>query len=151
MPTEIPDLWDDDIKVDVLPPLLILKAQAVALNRKTSGILSASVRTELSSISDPEKTTLNETHFLELSAPVYGYSEEILIVTHARSRVYPAQILLPEAIRWSNNLLLSKSNSAATVEEFFKYLREALRSPVTRGSIDTLLARSNEMRQAVKV
>ncbi len=155
MPTEIPDLWDDDIKIDVLPPVLILKAQAVALSRKTSGILSGSVRTEFSGVAEG-KNSLKETHILELTATAYGYSEEILKVTHSQSRVYPAKIELPASIEWSNprglNLMSWNATQAtATVDEFLKYLREALRSPLTRGTIDTLIARSNESRQVVKV
>ncbi len=150
MTTEIPDLWDEDIKVDVLPPVVILRVQAEAISRKTHGILSATVRTEVEGSGEGGKRNLEETHILELTAPAYGYSEEILKVVHPESRVYPAKIELPERINWGNGTV-THANTAATVDEFYTLLREALRSPLTRSSIDTLLARSNETRQAAKV
>ena len=45
MSTTIPDLWSDDIQVDVLTPLVILRAQESRLGRKTQGILEARVTT----------------------------------------------------------------------------------------------------------
>ena len=46
MTTAIPNLWPDDIKVDVLPPIAILKAQEGLLARMTQGMLVAKAPNE---------------------------------------------------------------------------------------------------------
>ena len=43
MPTSELDLWPDQISVDVVSPLALLRIQATALKRKTKGILDARV------------------------------------------------------------------------------------------------------------
>lgn len=83
MPATIPSLWPDDIKVDLLPPLAILRTQADALARLTDGIVRADVYTT----SGHEDFVV---HRLELYAPLYAIRRYgILNVTH-RTDYYPA-------------------------------------------------------------
>lgn len=159
MNTAIPDLWADDIKVDVLPPLAILKAQEGLLARKTQGMLEAKLTTT-------ESANLVQ-HQLDLIAPSLNfYRERLLTATHDRLKLYPVTVasecfapkleisqgplapiqaavkglsefhraVVPEAIH----------RKAATGEEFIQLIREVLRSADVRGLISSLIARINQ-------
>lgn len=150
MPGGIPDLWSDDIQVDVLPPAVILRRQGEALSSKTQGILTARVLS-----GRPIDHTDTRIHSLELVAPALGYSEVILKVEHDESRPYPVSLTLPDAIVWPSvqptaeqpfGPLERETVTANTVKQFLEFLRAALRSEQTRSTIDTLLARSNELK-----
>ena len=142
MTTAIPDLWSDDIHVDVLPPIAVLRAQEGLLAKKTQGILQAKLL-----------TSENETrvqHSLFLIAPVLNfYRVEILSAKHDREMIYPVTVT---AQCWFSEFLpdgdeeIDKRRVAATAEEFINLVRQALRSPEVRGLIESLIARSNEIR-----
>jgi hypothetical protein len=147
MPTEIPDLWGDDIKVDVLPPSVILRAQATLIGRKTQGILSADV---VSSTSDEDGERWEE-HTLQVFATSAGYRESILTVYHSANRVYPVTIQLPEDIDWGGSMIgSSRRVQCYTPEEFMPRLGTALQSRPTQAVIATLLARSNETKLSTR-
>ena len=82
MSAAVTSLWPDDIKVDVLPPLAILRYQAAKLSKLTEGILEADVVT----------TTGHEdfaVHRLDLvAAKLDGRAYRILTATH-RAAFYP--------------------------------------------------------------
>src|SRR4051794_24140654 len=85
MTATIPDLWSDDIRVDVLPPVAILRAQEGMLLRKTKGMLLAKVSTR--------KTPHGIQHVLDLVAPTLSdYTERVLTVRHKIEKAYPAAI-----------------------------------------------------------
>jgi hypothetical protein len=142
MPIEIPDLWSDDIKVDVLPPLVILKAQDEAIRKKTGGILHSVITTGSEFEDDQEYVT----YTMDLVAPALGYRESILTVSHRQGKFYPATIVLPEAIGWSTAPGASSSTYSRcySADEFIQQLRIALQSQPTRSTITSLLASSNE-------
>ncbi len=142
MPTAIPDLWSDDIRVDVLPPVAVLRAQEGLLAKKTQGILQAELLTSASE-------TLVQ-HNLYLVAPALNfYRVSLLSATHNRKMVYPVTVI---ARRWFSEFFPNGSEEietkrvAATEEEFIDLVREALRSTEVRGLIQSLIARSNEIR-----
>ena len=130
----IPDLWSDDIKVDVVTPLAILLAQVGPMQRKTKGLLQAEVTT----------TTSNGgwvKHQLDLIAPVLdGYRHRLLAATHERDLVYPVQVDA-ECFEVS-----SAEARAHTEEEFIGIVSIALHSHQVRSIIQSLIARSNERR-----
>ena len=97
MAAQIPDLWSNDIKVDVLSPLAILKTQSELLGTKTKGLLLARVRSVTLKTKDDGT---HESHKFELFAPAINYSEKVLTVQHKEGRVYPAWIIMPDAISW---------------------------------------------------
>ncbi|VTU01782.1 unnamed protein product [Gemmataceae bacterium] len=161
MPIEIPDLWGDDIKVDVLPPLVILKAQDGAISRKTTGILRAEVLTSESEEPDEDGYHKVVTHTLDLTAPALNYSESVLEVSHDSDRMYPAVVSVPDPIDWharsdsptplaSGGVLglmaHSRTVTAHSADEFMTFLGRALQSRYTKATIDSLLAMSNEKR-----
>src|SRR4051794_11804124 len=82
MTTTLPDLWSDDIKVDVLSPLVILRSQEGYLERKTQGLLQAKVATTRSG--DWVQ------HQLDLIAPALGgYRRSLLTARHNAEMIYP--------------------------------------------------------------
>jgi hypothetical protein len=169
MTATIPNLWPEDIKVDVLPPLTILKYQAAKLREITKGILEAEVTT----VSGPEDFA---THRLDLIAPVLeGRSTRVLSVTH-RVDFYPvvleAECFRPKPAPTTFGHVLGTAGIAASVaaalgskvpptwpnpddwrpvandqEELLKRIGEVLKSRQVRATIDSLIALSNEKNQ----
>jgi len=141
MPSKIPDLWPNDISTDVLTPLAIMRSQVPGLERRTKGLLEA----DISSV-EKEKEIV---HNFDLVAPaVDRVRERILVVTHERNRVYPAKM---EAAVFGRNSPgsdyygTSFTARAMSQEDFLKLLSEVIRSPEVRSSIESLIARSNEV------
>jgi hypothetical protein len=141
MPIEIPDLWGDDIKVDVLPPLIILKAQDEAIRRKTQGTL----HTEIITAEEEQNDAIWVIHTLDLIAAAIGYRESILTVSHEREKLYPVAIEVGVPIEWTDGTPAHRIR-CFSADEFIRELRAALQSPLTKSTIATLLARSNEER-----
>jgi hypothetical protein len=156
MSATIPVLWSDDISVDVVSPLAILRAQTGPLSRMTKGLLEAEIETITS---DSGKVQ----HQFDLIAPVLNnFRRRILIATHQRDLVYPvvveAEFSLPDdrppnlsAVAGTRprptDLPLDGRRPAATVQEFIKLVGEVLRSPQIRSLIQSLIARSNDLRK----
>lgn len=135
------DFWSDDIKVEVLSPLMILRAQVPALRKKTKGILQAKVETL--------DTQVETVHEFSLIAPALdNYKEKILTATHKKNIVYPCTIESPGLERVVGNHFedseISNVKVAWTQTEFINILREALQSDIVRSTIDSFLAKSNE-------
>lgn len=149
MTTAIPDLWAPDIKVDVLPPLAILKAQESLLARKTQGMLEAKLSTM-------EAENLVQ-HQLDLIAPSLNfYRERLLTATHDRTMLYPVTItancFYPKPRTQIEAIASQIKNSldqplpqreAATDEDFVQLVRQVLQSEQVRALISSLLARIN--------
>ena len=154
-------LWPDDIKVDVLPPLIILKSQAAKLRELTAGILTGEVVT---STGHDDFVV----HRLEIVAPQLGGRRYgVLTVTH-RASFYPvvleADCFRPRETRMSRvaaatvEVLIASMETewpskndwrpaASDQDEFVKRVGEVLKSPSVRSVIDSLLALSNEKNQ----
>jgi hypothetical protein len=157
MSATIPVLWSDDISVDVLSPLAILRAQIGPLSQKTKGILEAEIDT-ISSESGKVQ------HQFDLVAPILNnFRRRILIATHQKDLVYPvvveAECFVPSdnsifkafarsqpPILQNPNQLLEGQRRAATDEEFIKLVGEVLHSSQVRSLIQSLIARSNDQK-----
>ena len=161
MSAAVTSLWPDDIKVDVLPPLAILRYQAAKLSKLTEGILEADVVT----------TTGHEdfaVHRLDLvAAKLDGRAYRILTATH-RAAFYPV-VMEADCFRPKDSYPVGRSAAALREvvagmsaewprsndwrpaandqDEFLKRVAEVLRSPAVRATIDSLLALSNEKNQ----
>jgi hypothetical protein len=82
------DLWPDDIRVEVLEPLEILRAQEDSLAQKTNRLLRAEVRTTDYKDKNEKVTTI--AHSLDLIAPVLNeYRITLLRATHSADAIYP--------------------------------------------------------------
>lgn len=179
MPTEIPDLWGDDIKVDVLSPLMILKAQDEAIRRKTQGVLRAEITTrEVSGFENrfgnlEKDDELGDNvvrpnwliHTLDIASPVLAYCETLLEVRHAVNRAYPATLTVPAPIQWDldqdstdlddttgaleHSLVGDYKAIAYSAAELLRHLRRALQSQNTRAAVDSMLALANETKEKV--
>jgi hypothetical protein len=148
MTPTIPDLWPEDIKVNVLPPIAVLKAQESLLSRRTQGMLQAKLTTT--------ETDKLVQHQLDLIAPGLNfYRERLLTATHDREMLYPvtvtAEAFAPKPAHPMSNLDLARLRldpsliyrKAATDEEFVRLVREVLQSADVRALIHSLIARIN--------
>jgi hypothetical protein len=157
MTTAIPDLWPSDIKVDVLPPIAILKVQEGSLARRTQGMLQAKLTTT-------ETETLVQ-HQLDLIAPSLNfYRERLLAATHDRIMVYPVTVTAGsfapkpddgkglgghtksaiDSIGRHLTGLGGDQRKAATDAEFLQLIRDVLHSEEVRALIYSLIARINQ-------
>lgn len=157
MTLPIPDLWSDDIRVDVLTPVVILRSQAQLLGQKTQGILNAEITT-----TSQEKW---RQHQLDIIAPLLnGYRATLLTAKHERLMVYPVlvrakcfipreevQALFPQSITMSTIMKGLMTNEpppdqreASTQDAFIELVRQVLQSDDVRAMIQSLIARSNE-------
>jgi hypothetical protein len=156
MAASIPVLWSDDISVDVLSPLAILRGQTEPLSRMTKGILEAGIETITS---DKGKVQ----HRLDLVAPALNnFHRRILLATHQNDLVYPvvvdAECFLPERVESNWDALIPSFSKivtvrdplsegqrrAATDKEFIELVGQVLRSSQVRSLIQSLIARSND-------
>lgn len=149
MITAIPDLWSEDINVNVLPPIAVLKTQESLLARKTQGMLQAKVTTT--------ETDKLVQHSLDLIAPGLNfYRERLLSATHGREMLYPVTItseaFAPQPLNVTQALgaVFKRSldpsviqRRAATDEDFIQLVREVLHSEQVRALIHSLIARIN--------
>ncbi len=153
----IPDFWSDEIRVNVLTPLAILRAGEGSLEKKTNGLL----RTEVSSTTSPEFMA----HTLELIAPSLNQRRVgLLSATHHTGEVYPVLVksrgFLPVYSFWRNlsaaiiddppdSYLPDDEREANSQDEFIKLVVEALHSPNITALILSLIAKSNESQTKV--
>jgi hypothetical protein len=132
MPPTIPNLWPEDIKVDVLSPLAILRAQAGLMGQMTRGLIEAEVTTTATEHGRVE-------HQLDLIAPALdGYRQRILIASHDEESVYPVGLYWYET---DDNM---EDGDAYNDDEFIQAVGKALRSGAVRAVIASLIYRSNE-------
>ena len=144
MTATIPNLWSPDIKLNVLTPVAILRAQAGMLSQMTKGLLEAEV---IASEGGHESE-----YALTLIAPALeGYRHQLVVVRHNPSLVYPATL---EAECFGPGQSAEQKagkngggDSEATAlsdNEFTELLRVALQSPEVNCVVLSLIARSNE-------
>ncbi len=164
MSIELQDLWPDDINVEVLPPVAILRAQLEPLRHKTKGILQA----ELDVVNSDSSNLI--TYNLDIIAPsLASYRHRILTATHDKILVYPVTItsacLISRRVSESPEMparvpalprlgdMFSKSDEyeefgsrrAAGEREFQHSLRLILKSREVTSIISSLIARSNQL------
>ena len=153
---QIPNLWPtDEIVVDVLPPLVILRAQASNLRLMTKGILEAEINTLRGSGGRLQ-------HQLEILVPALEhYRRRLLTATHDENMVYPVYVddETPE-VDTANALLgrevgdlisagmrgVRKPVRCSTQDVFIETLQQILRSSTVKSLVQSLIARSNEIR-----
>lgn len=171
MTATIPNLWPDDIKVDVLPPLAILRVQASKIHQLTKGVLEGAV----TSVTGPDDLA---THRLDLIAHALdNRCVRVLSVTH-REAFYPvvieAECYRPKTVSVAALKAQAMQTLAVPIlgmdavreiplrvwppiddwrpvaggqDEFIRRVGEVLKSKEVRAVIDSLLALSNEQNQ----
>src|SRR5690348_9267162 len=140
MASTIPILWSDDIKVDIVTPVAILRAQTGPIGQMTKGLLTAEVTT---TTSEAGRTR----HHLDLIAPVLnGYRHRLLAATHEKDLVYPvtveAECFQPDPPTGISAILSEAARPASdwrpvanTEQEFIELVSRALRSGEVRSII----------------
>ena len=127
----IPDLWGDQVKVDVVTPLAIMRTQGALLKQRTSGLLEIDIQTTATLIETAHK-------FFVVAPSLPRYSELLFTASHLNEKVYPAFI---EAACLSD----SETWRADTQNELLDLLQRIFQSPGTRSLLQSLIARSNEV------
>ncbi len=152
MADTIRNLWPQDIRADILPPLAILKAQIAPLSQITGGLLRAVLSTRTETIDSADQQFAGESHFkledslvesptrvyhdLSVSAPsLDGRPYHLLTLHYRRDRYYPAIL---------SSHLNHEGEKSTTEEEFVESLRTVLQSSSTRPLINSLLARIHD-------
>jgi hypothetical protein len=131
--------WIDDVEVEVLSPLAILRIQAASLSKKTHGLLEAEVVTAT--------TPKTAAHELQLIAPALGGERRtVLTVVHAVNEPYPATVeaAVFEPDAGSPDPNDDRRPTAPTVQEFKDLIKRAIQSKPVRAAARSLLARSEE-------
>jgi hypothetical protein len=136
MAITIPDLWPDDLDVDVLTPQAILLKQAELLARRTKGIVSVRVHTT----GDEKQVKL----LFEIWGDAIGYRELVLEVSYPRDRVYPATLKSP--ILPYEDEEMEHTAMAYTQEDFLALTGKVFASNDIRSLIQSIIARTNEQR-----
>jgi hypothetical protein len=151
----IPNLWSDDIKVNVVTPLAVLRKQAHLLTQMTKGVLEADVATVDTVYGD--SGTIR--HGFDVIAPALDYRQRLFTATHG-VQVYPV-VLEADCFRSQSHPDLNAvklgpgydleperagTRQAKTEDEFLNLVREILRSDKVRSVIQSLIARSNDLR-----
>ncbi len=80
--TQIPDLWPTSVKVEILTPYAILRAQATKLTERTQSIVEGQVRSRAVA---PSLIC----HTFDLIAPVLSFRYTLLRLWHRETMVYP--------------------------------------------------------------
>jgi hypothetical protein len=130
MQRTLTNLWPD-IRVDVVSPLAILRAQAEYLTVSTKGLLRAEVVTD-------QDRRQNRMYYLDVVAPVLqGRRLRLLGTSHPPGQMYPTNVGMASvpAYKWT---------VCADQSEFERALAACLGSSAVRGIVSTLLAETNE-------
>jgi hypothetical protein len=122
----MPDLWPHDFgKLDVTPPLVLLREQAELLARKTHGMLQGRVSTSLSGI-----TVLHQ--FLLVAPSLDNYSYKLFEVAHT-VQLYPATIQTEGG---------GRDYPCENYDEFVAALHEVLTAERTKSIIRAIVAQT---------
>src|SRR5437764_5610666 len=130
----IPDLWPEEVKIDVVTPLAIMRYQAGLLRKRTSNLLTAEVQSE------QEENQVMQ-HF-QLVAPGLGYYQyRLFSVQHPPQLVYPVGIKAPGILFHpvESTGVSVDYGEANTQEEFIDCVSRILHSPRTKAIIQSLI------------
>jgi hypothetical protein len=136
----IPDLWPADLSSskDLRSPLRVLKEQATALGRKTSGLVEGKTETllgqpewaEVQGLPGGEKSV----HSFYLVAPVINYRRRLLQVAHSPIEFYPLALRA--------DLENAYTHQVYGEAEFAARLRDLFGDPQTIRIIQALISQS---------
>jgi hypothetical protein len=159
MTETIPDLWPEEIKVDVQSPAAIFRRQASQLQIRTKDSLEGEVKIALS----PDRKIMYD--FRIVAPALDGYKHSLFMAKHDETMVYPVIIWFKPWVDAAKTEFKRKYRSiglqaaieatvtppepdgareAATPKDLLELLKELLNAPYTKGIIMSLLARVNE-------
>lgn len=140
MSHEEPSYWPSDFSVKVLSPLAILRIQANALSAQTQQLLEAEVVTT----STPQQVS----HQLQLVAPALdGERRTVITANHAANELYPVTVeaAMFEPIPDHYDPERDWRPEAPTSQKFKELVKRVLQSDQVRATVESLLARSQEV------
>ncbi len=126
---ETVDLWSEIITEPIRTPLTILKEQATFLEKKTNGILTGEIRSDIKGGSF--------THYFYVKAPSLSYSYLLFAVDHLFA-LFPANISKFD----DSESYISSIPDIKDEERFLNELKGILQSPRTEKVVRALLAQS---------
>ena len=133
MDEPIPSLWSDDVAIDVVPPITILRVQATALEEKTKGVLKGDVST----VSSDSGRFLIQ--FDIIASALQGSRYRLLTVSGSDGESYPVAMEFPTG----------GYKEVATQHEFIDLLQSVLQSPPIRSKIQSLIVKSKKVAKGV--
>jgi len=151
MPDLIPDLWPTSIRAKVLSPAVVLRAQATALSKNTSGC----IRADTVEISRNDHQVV--TFAFDLFSPPIGYTERLFTISYNTNKVYPVAI---ESITFKDWKLDHRNKQVEGIDDdsyyqnlikFFSQdtlilgLRYLFNHKYTIASLESIMARCNEI------
>lgn len=139
MPTDPLDLWPDEIRVEPLTPLRILRIQAERLRDKTQGRLVAEIVTTQkgSPVRTPEEWGPEEVHRFEIVAKALNdYRHQLAVCVHQSDFAYPVLVVA--------DTLPDDGKLASSQDEFLQLMRGLLNAKSTVALIESLMARIAE-------
>ena len=77
MAVEIPDLWGDSVRLDVITPAMLLNSQATALTARTQGLIRAQLTAQ-------HTGNLTTVHFDALAPAAGNRRRRLFSVRHER-------------------------------------------------------------------
>lgn len=139
MPATIPNLWPkNDVSVNVLSPVAILRAQASSLTQMTKGLLQG----EVTSIALESGRTQ---YHLDIVAPALeNYRHRLLSVTQPSKMNYPVSFLGQEPILGYKG----DDTLAYSEQQFINKLQDVLNSEAAVAVLQSLISRSNEAQES---
>ncbi len=146
--TQIPDLWPASVKVEILTPYAILRAQATKLTERTQGIVEGHVRSRAVARS-------LICHTFDLLAPVLSFRYTLLRLWHRETMVYP--VLITQGLDNSLNpikilqliegeFVHSAFGLSRDEDTLLKNLSQIFTDASSGTVISSLIARTNEAR-----
>ncbi len=151
MPELIPDLWPKSIRAQVLSPSTVLRAQASALARNTSG----SIKADIIEISRNDHKII--TCAFDIFSPPIGYTERLFTFSYYIEKVYPAAITSKTFEEWSLRQIskpiegIERERGQENTLRFFSQdtlilgLSHLFNHMYTVSSLESIMARCNEI------
>lgn len=150
--TESHSLWPGQIRAGIQSPLAILQVQALALERQTSGVLTAEV------LKKKDGGDRVELSFNIVVPALDGFRHRVMNVAHAENQPYPALIsaeIFRGYVAFYDNFLtdgtvLAKTpNRADTEEEFRNIIAQVFTSTNVVTTAQGLIARATDLQPSV--
>jgi hypothetical protein len=152
MTETVKSLWPPQIRPNILSPMTILQAQAVALLQQTGGVLSADIKRR----EEGDKLILT----FDIVVPALdGYRHRVLVLAHGRDMAYPAvvdaEVFRPTGLASVREFIEAQQapllgvtkkpvNRADSDQELVDLVGKVLQSPHVLSAAQSLIARASE-------
>ena len=152
-----PDLWSEDIGLDILSPAIILNTQAAIIQKRTKGVIVAE-------LIQRKFRNVTELYF-DLKGQAARHRSRLMVCRFLDDNVYPVWIT-SEALnegRYSDEddsvvespFVMDPAELRATTvatdqQDFMIAVSAVLRSIIVKSTINSMIAKSNETKQPLE-